>query len=82
VHIPGPKAPADDANAAGLRPIKAPVPWRVRRTAPGAARTSAMQTGGQTNDGPKADNSALYYKIILMMIVIGVGTYLALRLFQ
>jgi len=78
VHIPGPKAPAEDANAAGLRPIKAPVPWRVRRTAPGAARASAMQTGGQTNDGAKADNSALYYKTILMMIVIGAATYFIL----
>lgn len=80
VHIPGPKAPADDANAAGLRPLKAPVPWRVRRTAPGAARASGMQTGGQTSNGQTADNSALYYKIILMIIVIGAGTYFILRL--
>lgn len=78
VHIPGPKASTDDANATGVRPLKAPVPWRVRRTAPGAARASAVQTG-QGSDGQTADNSALYYKIILVLIVVGAGTFFVLR---
>lgn len=79
VHIPGPKTPADDANAGGLRPLKAPVPWRVRRTAPGAARAAGMQTGGQTSNGQTADNSALYYKIALVLIIVGAATYFVLQ---
>lgn len=82
VHIPGPPAPSDDANPGALRPLKAPVPWRVRRTAPGAARATAMQTGGPSADGNKQDNSQLYYKIIAMILLISVGTFIVLRLFK
>lgn len=77
VHIPGPKAQSDDANSAAVRPLKAPVPWRVRRTAPGAAR--AVQTGNQSTDGNKQDNSRLYYTLFLVIVLISAGTFLILR---
>ncbi len=80
VHIPGPAAHSDDANAGAVRPLKAPVPWRVRRTAPGAARAPSMQTGGQSLDGNKQDNTRLYYTIFAMIFLIAAGTFILLRL--
>lgn len=77
VHIPGPKTPTDEENAAGVRPLKAPVPWRVRRTAPGAARATSVQ-GGQALDGAKPDNTKLYAAIAVMVVLIGAAVFLVL----
>jgi len=76
VHIPGP--PKEDATNTALRPMKAPVPWRVRRTAPGAARAPTVQPGSRPLDA-KPDNSRLYYIIIAMIAVIAAGTFLLLK---
>ncbi len=78
VHIPGPKSSTEE-NASGVRPLKAPVPWRVRRTAPGAARAPSVQTGNQSLDGGKQDNSRLYYTIVAMIVLIAAATYFVLR---
>ncbi len=78
VHIPGPKSTTED-NASALRPLKAPVPWRVRRTAPGAARAPSVHSGHQSLDGGKQDNSRLYYMIMGMIVLIAAATYLILR---
>jgi len=81
VHIPGPPEPSDDAQSAPLRPLKAPVPWRVRRTAPGAARAPSVHTGSQAMDGGnKQDNTRLYYTIFVMILFIAAGTFIVLRL--
>lgn len=79
VHIPGPAKEKDDAASTGVRPMKAPVPWRVRRTAPGAARAPTVQPGGRPLDA-KPDNTRLYYIIIAMIAVIAAGTFLLLKL--
>jgi serine/threonine-protein kinase len=81
VHIPGPPAASDDASAGALRPLKAPVPWRVRRTAPGASRAHSQQGGGQALDN-KPDNTRLYYTIIVMITLIGAATFIILRLIK
>ena len=79
VHIPGPKTSGDE-NATGVRPLKAPVPWRVRRTAPGASRVNGPQGSGQNLETAPADNSRMYYAVAVMVVLIIVGVLVIARL--
>lgn len=79
VHIPGPKAATSDDNPAGVRPLKAPVPWRVRRTAPGAGRVNPTQTGGQPLENTP-NNTRLYATIFLVFLLFVVGAVVLTRM--